>query len=167
MVGISHSFRVSRRRVRARSFPLSAERRAGVALLLLACATSTRPQWRNVANQREGRGRGERAGDDSNKSGEVILRLETYCGKRSDDAAFRCFISRRFPATGEERKRVEPSSSSGFIPPLLSTSAPFNSRLSESRGRGEMRVAQPAINNPLVSLPSPGNLFRDLTISPD
>lgn len=41
------------------------------------------PQWDVEAN-------GD--GDDSNKSGQVISRLETYRGKRSD-ATFGCFIS--------------------------------------------------------------------------
>lgn len=88
---------------------------SGTPRRLLYCF-SRAPRQTTIGRQR---GHGGCAGDDSNKSGEAILRLETYCGKRSD-ATFRCFIS-VIPARGGGRVKL--SSSSGFIlPPFVASS---------------------------------------------
>lgn len=89
--------------------------RGDVGLLLSACAT---------------RGHnGRRGGRDSNKSGEVISRLETYRGKRS---------RRNVQVVHLGDSGLELSSSSGFIPSLHL--ALFNSRPpSQESGRDESR----------------------------
>lgn len=103
--------------------------RGDVGLLLSACAT---------------RGHnGRRGGRDSNKSGEVISRLETYRGKRS---------RRNVQVVHLGDSGLELSSSSGSIPSLHL--ALFNSR-PQAKNRDDTRVAP--INNPPAIVPA--NLF--------